>query len=60
MLPPETDLDSQFEATVVDLLTDADRRAVMREAALEIARPDAARTIADRVVELAETHGGTA
>ncbi|MCH7638237.1 MAG: undecaprenyldiphospho-muramoylpentapeptide beta-N-acetylglucosaminyltransferase [Bacteroidetes bacterium] len=56
----ETDLDSQFEATVVELLTDADRRAVMREAALDIARPDAARTIADRVVELAETHGGTA
>ena len=60
VLLPETDLDSQFEGTVVDLLANADRRTAMREAALEIARPDAARTIAEHVVELAETHGGTA
>lgn len=58
VLLSETDLDSQFEATVVDLLANADRRTAMREAALEIARPDAARTIAEHVVELAEAHGG--
>jgi len=60
VLLPETDLDGQFEASVVDLLADVGRRATMREAALGIARPGAARTIAERIVELAEIHGGMA
>ena len=54
VLVPEPDLDAQFEETVVPLLRDASRLAAMREAALQIARPDAARTIAEAVVALAE------
>ena len=54
VLVPEPDLDAQFEETVVPLLRDAGRLAAMREAALQIARPDAARTIAEAVVALAE------
>ena len=60
VLLPENDLDIQFESVVLGLMADADRRTLMQEAALKIARPDAARTIAEYVVELAETHGGTA
>ncbi len=58
VLLPETDLDSQFENIVLSLIIDVDRRASMREAALAMARPDAARTIAEHVVALAETKGG--
>lgn len=59
-LLPETELDSQFEAVVLALLKDSNRRAAMRLAALKLARPDAARTIAEHVVGLAEAHGGSA
>lgn len=60
VLLPENDLDLQFEPVVLGLLADPERRAGMREAALKIALPDAARTIAEYVVELAESHGGLA
>ncbi|WP_412061386.1 undecaprenyldiphospho-muramoylpentapeptide beta-N-acetylglucosaminyltransferase [Rubrivirga sp. IMCC45206] len=50
----EPDLDRQFDATIPTLLRDADRRRQMADAALAIARPDAAATIAEAVVALAE------
>ena len=54
VLLAETDLAARFEAVVPPLLHDADRRARMAEAALAIARPEAAATIAEAVVALAE------
>lgn len=54
VLLPESDLASQFERTVPTLLHDEARRQSMAEAALAIARPDAAATIAEAVVALAE------
>ena len=53
-LLPETDLAGQFEAVVPALLHDEAARQRMAEAALAIARPDAARTIAEAVVALAD------
>ena len=53
-LLPEADLDAQF-ASVVSLLHDDAARQRMAEAAHDIARPDAAATIARAVVALAET-----
>ncbi len=60
ILLPENDLNIMFESVILGLMSDPGRRAQMREAALRIARPDAARTIAEYVVELAESHGGKA
>lgn len=60
VLLPEGDLDRHFESIVLGLLKNADQRAAMRLAALRIARPDAARTIAKHVVGLAVDHGGIA
>lgn len=55
VLLSEPDLDRRFDATIPPLLHDADRRRQMADAALAIARPDAAATIAEAVVALAET-----
>ena len=54
-LLPEPDLDRQFEATVPALLHDAPALEAMRAAALQIARPDAAHTLAQAVVALADS-----
>ncbi|WP_420455827.1 undecaprenyldiphospho-muramoylpentapeptide beta-N-acetylglucosaminyltransferase [Rubrivirga sp.] len=54
-LLPEPDLDLQFQAVVPTLLHDGDARAAMSAAALRIARPEAATTIAQAVVALADT-----
>ncbi|HEX8386592.1 MAG TPA: glycosyltransferase, partial [Rubricoccaceae bacterium] len=54
VLLPEPRLAAEFVSTVLPLLHDAAARARMRTAALSVARPDAARTIADAVVALAE------
>ena len=53
VLLPEADLAARFERVVPALLADGDARAAMRSAALRIARPDAARTIAQSVLALA-------
>ncbi|NNF59655.1 MAG: undecaprenyldiphospho-muramoylpentapeptide beta-N-acetylglucosaminyltransferase [Rhodothermaceae bacterium] len=58
LLLPESELDSQFGVVVPALLADVTRRLDMEEAALQIARPDAAQTIAAHVVALAEARGG--
>ena len=55
VLLPETRLDAEFAALVPDLLRDAARLAEMRQACAAVARPHAARTIAEAVVALAET-----
>ncbi len=52
-LVPEPALDARFRE-VLPLLRDDARLAAMREAALQIARPDAAHTIAEAVVALAD------
>jgi UDP-N-acetylglucosamine--N-acetylmuramyl-(pentapeptide) pyrophosphoryl-undecaprenol N-acetylglucosamine transferase len=54
VLLPETDLDARFEAVVPALLHDAAARRRMADAALAIARPEAAATIAEAVVALAD------
>ncbi len=53
VLLAEPELDARFEDTVPTLLHDEARRQTMAEAALRIARPDAAHTIAEAVVALA-------
>ena len=53
-LLPEPDLAAQFETTVPALLHDASALEAMHAAALQIARPDAARTLAEAVVALAD------
>lgn len=55
VLLPEARLAADFGALVPRLLHDADARTAMRAATAAVARPDAARTIADAVVALAET-----
>ncbi|MEM0961829.1 MAG: undecaprenyldiphospho-muramoylpentapeptide beta-N-acetylglucosaminyltransferase [Bacteroidota bacterium] len=55
VLLEEAALTAQFESTVPALLHDAGRRQQMADAALAIAQPDAAATIARAVVALAET-----
>ena len=50
---PEADLETHFVGAVRDLLTDADARERMADAARENARPQAAATIADDVIRLA-------
>lgn len=54
VLLPEADLDARFESAVLPLLHDEAALAEMAAAARRIARPDAARTIAEAVVALAE------
>jgi UDP-N-acetylglucosamine--N-acetylmuramyl-(pentapeptide) pyrophosphoryl-undecaprenol N-acetylglucosamine transferase len=54
VLLPEADLASRFESAVLPLLHNEASRRDMAEAAREIARPDAARTIAETVVALAD------
>ena len=54
VLLPEPRLAGEFATVVLPLLHDAPRRAAMRAAAASVARPDAARTIAEAVVALAE------
>lgn len=54
VLLPEPRLLAEFASVVLPLLHDAEARARMRAAALTVARPDAARTIAAAVVALAE------
>ncbi len=54
VLLPEPRL-AEFLPTVQDLLHDGARRTVMHEAALEMARPHAAREIAEAVLALAQT-----
>lgn len=54
VLLPEPDLGTRFGDAVLPLLRDRQRLAEMERAALEIARPDAARTIAEAVVALAD------
>ncbi len=53
-LLPETDLTRRFQDVVPTLLHDADARDAMARAALQIARPEAADTIAQAVVALAD------
>lgn len=53
----EPELDRRFEAVVPALLHDAEARQSMAAAARAIARPDAAATIAEAVVALAEARG---
>ena len=50
----EADLDARFDDVVLPLLHDADARQSMADAALAIARPDAADTIATAVLALAD------
>ncbi|PAP75492.1 undecaprenyldiphospho-muramoylpentapeptide beta-N-acetylglucosaminyltransferase [Rubrivirga marina] len=57
VLLPETDLARRFDDVVPPLLHDAEERQRMTEAALAIARPEAAATIAEAVVALAEPRG---
>jgi UDP-N-acetylglucosamine--N-acetylmuramyl-(pentapeptide) pyrophosphoryl-undecaprenol N-acetylglucosamine transferase len=57
-LLPETRLASDLAGTVSRLLEDAASREAMREAALRLARPDAARTIAQAVIDLATNRRG--
>ncbi|HIG75089.1 MAG TPA: undecaprenyldiphospho-muramoylpentapeptide beta-N-acetylglucosaminyltransferase [Bacteroidetes bacterium] len=57
VLLPEADLDARF-GLVRDLLANPEERATMREAALAIARPDAAAEIARAVVRLADARRG--
>lgn len=52
VLIPEANLNDAFVAEAPALLSDAARRAEMSKAALELARPDAARDIARNVLEL--------
>ena len=54
VLLPEPRLAAEFAAVVLPLLRDADALGRMRAAAATVARPDAARTIAQAVVALAE------
>ena len=49
----DTDLGTQLVPTVLDLLVDAARRAAMSQAALALARPDAAECIARELKDLA-------
>ena len=51
----EADLDARFDDVVLPLLHDADARRAMADAALAIARPDAADTIATAVLALADS-----
>ncbi len=61
VLLPEPRLAAEFLPTVQGLLNDADRLGAMHDAALAIARPDAAAEIARAVLALAQkTKGGTA
>lgn len=53
-LLPETDLQTRFADVVHDLLADSASRTEMAEAALEMARPEAAETIARDVLTLAD------
>jgi UDP-N-acetylglucosamine--N-acetylmuramyl-(pentapeptide) pyrophosphoryl-undecaprenol N-acetylglucosamine transferase len=55
VLLPQAELDARFADTVPPLLADPAARAALAAAALRLARPDAARTIADAVVALADT-----
>lgn len=59
-LLPETEIDSKFADLVSGLIADSARREAMQSALARIAKPDAARTIADHVVGLAEKRGGDA
>ena len=54
-LLPEADLDAQFDDIVLPLLRDPTARQAMSAAALAIARPDAADTIATAVLALADS-----
>ena len=54
VLLPEADLDARFDAAVLPLLHDAEARGRMADAALAIARPDAADDIARAVLALAD------
>jgi len=55
-LLPEADLANRFVNVVHDLLHDADARGEMAEAAREMARPEAAETIARDVLALADRY----
>jgi UDP-N-acetylglucosamine--N-acetylmuramyl-(pentapeptide) pyrophosphoryl-undecaprenol N-acetylglucosamine transferase len=54
VLLPEGEIEAGFLPAIEGLLANDARRAAMREAAGRVARPDAARTIAEYVVGLAE------
>ena len=56
VLLPEADLVARFPDVVAPLLHDAERLDEMGGAADAVARPDAARTIAEAVVALADAH----
>ena len=56
----EADLDAQFDDVVLPLLHDASARQSMAAAALAIARPDAADTIARAVLALADSRSTSA
>lgn len=58
VLMPEARLTDELLPTLEALLRDDARRADMQEAARQVARPDAARTIAEAVLALAETERG--
>ena len=57
VLLPEADLDARFDTTVLPLLHDDAARQRMADDALDIARPDAADTIARAVLALADSRG---
>jgi UDP-N-acetylglucosamine--N-acetylmuramyl-(pentapeptide) pyrophosphoryl-undecaprenol N-acetylglucosamine transferase len=58
-LLPETELNDRFVDVVHALLADPDARAEMAEAAREMARPEAADTIARDVLALADRYRTT-
>lgn len=60
LLLPEPQLDAEFLPTVHAVLNDAARLEAMAQAALAMARPDAATEIARAVLKLANYDGGTA
>jgi UDP-N-acetylglucosamine--N-acetylmuramyl-(pentapeptide) pyrophosphoryl-undecaprenol N-acetylglucosamine transferase len=55
-LLPESELADRFATVVRDLLADPDARTEMAEAAREMARPEAAETIARDVLTLADRY----
>ena len=60
VLLPERELDARYEAVVRDLLADDAQRATMARAAVKLARPAAADTVAEGVLDLFDERRGNA
>lgn len=54
----DADLEAALMPTILDLLTDNDRRAAMRQAARALARPDASQRIGELLIDRAGAHQG--